>query len=951
MKHIYCILVSIVCCCICSVSWAAESSPKLEMRAVWFTTHYGIDWPSTYSDGSTKKINQQKTEMTTILDKLVEGNLNTFCIQVRPLADAFYKSEFVPWANMLTGTRGKDPGWDPLAYACEEGHKRGLEVHIWINPYRYENTATHYTNDNIRRDHPEWLLTYNNTGSFVGTILDPGLPEVRKFLQSVIGEIINNYDIDGFIADDYFYPYGGTTNQDSVSMRKYKPADMDVKEWRRENVNQTVKMIYDTIQAVAPWIRMGMGPGGIWSTSKAVCAEYGLPYPDNLSGGESETYNSLGANTVAWIRDGYVEYVAPQIYWATTSTYHDFTNLCKWWAYVVKHYSDMRTDGKKCWSWPSVAAYRDTYDVAEIEREIDNTREFDEMGAAGAVYYNTSSYLANMAEGVKASRYQHKAILPPLSWKEHDSLPAPTNLQINGNILNWKNVNNETRYTVYAYPKGMNKQFAINQSTYLLGVTYTNSYDISEVSNFDGKTLAVCAYDRFANEFAPGTYNEGEEAPLFEINVVANDPKYGTTTGGGVYMEGTTITISAQAKYGYEFVMWNDSVTDNPRELDVFDTATYVAIFDLKPSGPVEAGTTSLTNLWKIQKKLHSGFLGTANENRSITYLNGQLYVADGVNSRYHVVDAEDGAYVRTDTLSEQYLHWHNLRALPNGMLLGGNTAGATSKLAINLVNPSNLKETNTTIALNDYGRSDYFYPYETEEGTYIVSLSNTGHAAHYIYLDEKGLPLKSTSTLVSNSELPIGTSAKAIPADAETFYASAYGTLPSRHLLATGEKIESFGGAYAKAAASGLCHFFVGGHHYFVLPSDNTGSFNIYEITSGLGDATLVVSETEALGENNNAAYTVDFALKQEEYDTYLYILAPNNGIAAYKFTFTPTKTDPQPPSGFVDTLSDPCRTTCQIFTVAGQYIGTFKMDENWPLEKGIYIVKTPYSTTKICK
>ena len=245
---------------------AVAESPKRELRATWLASVSNIDWPK-----STQTAAQQQAALVEILDGMQAARMNAVYMQVRPMCDALYQSAYEPWSQYLTGTRGKDPGYDPLAFAIDEAHKRGMELHAWINPYRYESVKNmHGADDPIRKNHPEWLLEYSSS-----YILDPGNPEVTAYLVDVIEDIITHYNVDGVIFDDYFYPYEGTTNQDAYSQSLYKPAGKDVGDWRRENVNTLMADIYSMIQATKPTVKFGIGPFGIWGGPQSVANAYG----------------------------------------------------------------------------------------------------------------------------------------------------------------------------------------------------------------------------------------------------------------------------------------------------------------------------------------------------------------------------------------------------------------------------------------------------------------------------------------------------------------------------------------------------------------------------------------------------------------------------------------------------------------------------------------------------
>ena len=237
------------------------NEPKHELRATWLATVTNIDWPKTQiTSDATRK--QQQKELTDILDKLAAGNMHACFMQVRSLCDAMYQSSYEPWSVSLTGTRGKDPGYDPLAFAIEEAHKRGLELHIWVNPFRVTTSGTLDSNDQLQQHAGEWIIKYNN-GSFKGQIIDPGYPQARAYVIKVLMEIINNYDVDGIVMDDYFYPYGGTTTEDAASKSLYKPANVvDVNQdgdtdddWRRSNVDICLKQLTALSPTTARWSR------------------------------------------------------------------------------------------------------------------------------------------------------------------------------------------------------------------------------------------------------------------------------------------------------------------------------------------------------------------------------------------------------------------------------------------------------------------------------------------------------------------------------------------------------------------------------------------------------------------------------------------------------------------------------------------------------------------------
>ena len=483
--------------------------PKHEFRATWLTTAWGNDWPKTQvTSDATRK--QQQDELIAIFDRLQAGNMNAICFQVRSLSDAMHKSSYEPWSKYLTGTRGKDPGYDPLAFAIEEAHKRGLELHAWVNPFRVTSSGTLASTDLVKKNAGQWIIQYNN-GSFTGEIIDPGYPEAREYVLKVLMEIISNYDIDGIVMDDYFYPYGGTTTEDAASKALHKPANVvDVNkdgktddDWRRNNVDVFLKELYDRIQAKKPWVRFGMGTFGIWTTQSKVAQAYGISLPSGISG--LDDYDVQACNPVEWVKNGYVDYINPQLYWPTTSTGQNYNKLCQWWAKdVCEHFSNQLTNGKKVHFFSSQSISSNSA-VSEIQAQIDANRSNLSSGYTGSVFFDTDAYLT-MDKDLMTSRFATNALTPPMDWKSKTALSAPTNLTISGTTLTWEHATAD-RFTVYVYPKSISLETAKTNPNYLKGIVYSNSYSASGI-DLNNYNVAVYSYDRFGVEHAAAVYGD-----------------------------------------------------------------------------------------------------------------------------------------------------------------------------------------------------------------------------------------------------------------------------------------------------------------------------------------------------------------------------------------------------------------------------------------------------------
>lgn len=301
---------------------AAQVNTKDDFRAVWVSTVVNLDFPSKAGIST----DDMKREIDATINRTVEIGLNSVVLQVRPCADALYKSSIFPWSEYLTGVQGNAPsgGFDPLAYWIEKCHEKGLELHAWINPYRVSHTASKRTGvnelcaTNPARLNPNWVVKYNG-----GLYFDPGLPECRELIIKGIAEIIENYNVDGIHLDDYFYP--GPEFSDSETFKKYGNG-MSLEDWRRDNVNKLVKGIQSKIKELKPSVRFGISPFAIWQNKSS-----------NELGSDTngfEAYKSIYSDTRKWVKEGWLDYICPQIYWYIGYNIADYEKLLKWWSDV-----------------------------------------------------------------------------------------------------------------------------------------------------------------------------------------------------------------------------------------------------------------------------------------------------------------------------------------------------------------------------------------------------------------------------------------------------------------------------------------------------------------------------------------------------------------------------------------------------------------------------------------
>ena len=375
-----------------------------EMRGLWIATVANIDWPSRPG----LPAEQQRAELVDLLDRAQRAGINAVFFHVRPNADAVYRSELEPWASMLTGAQGTDPGYDPLELAVREGHARGLQVHAWINPYRAGSArdTAQLAPNHVWRQRPELVRNY------AGALwMDPGEPETLERTMRASLDIVRRYDVDGIHADDYFYPYPVNDSAgnridfpDSASFARHG-AGMSRADWRRANVDRFVERWAREVHALKPWVQVGISPFGIWRPGN----------PPGIAG--LDAYDVLYADARKWMQEGWLDYVAPQLYWPIDPPAQSFPALLDWW---------VAQNARGRHVWPGLAVYRETglqgrstpFGAGEIRRQINLTRE--RPGATGHLLYNTTATLRRnegaMAALLADELYRSPAIPPASPW-------------------------------------------------------------------------------------------------------------------------------------------------------------------------------------------------------------------------------------------------------------------------------------------------------------------------------------------------------------------------------------------------------------------------------------------------------------------------------------------------------------------------------------------------------
>ncbi len=492
-------------------SKAANPSPEAEMRSTWIATVFSIDWPRTApgdggsairvsSTGNQKDINRQKEKLAELLDSLAINNFNSAKLQVRSRCDAMYKSSYEPWSSDLVSKRGMDPGYDPLEFFVEECHKRGLEAHAWINPYRYETAIGSFTGTPkaYRDEHPDWLID-------VGAVsyLNPALPEVRQRICDVAAEIVSNYDVDGLLFDDYFYPQG-VDQEDAAQYKAYTDGGgkLNIGDWRRANINQMVREVYATVKKIKPWVRFGIGPAGITCTDIAHANSHNVP---RCTSGSDYQYKGIFSDPLAWLEDKALDYISPQIYWGIGYDKGDFDILSKWWSdrmptykrhlFISKDISSLSKTGD--WSDVPPIQYASGPGVTTFDqyrRQIEMTREYSTDGEPGSVFYSAKFiYSASPLFGhfLRTNVYSRKALLPSMQWIPAVPQALVEGLSLNGSTLSWTPVEG-MRYAVFGH-NGSDRE--------VLGFTYGTAMEIPAEYAANGK-VSVGIYDRYGNVYS-----------------------------------------------------------------------------------------------------------------------------------------------------------------------------------------------------------------------------------------------------------------------------------------------------------------------------------------------------------------------------------------------------------------------------------------------------------------
>jgi uncharacterized lipoprotein YddW (UPF0748 family) len=467
-------------------------SPSREFRGAWVASVANIDWPS--KPGLTT--NQQQTQLIAILDRAAKLKLNAVILQVRPASDALYQSNYEPWSEFLTGQMGKAPApyYDPLAFAVEEAHKRGLELHAWFNPYRarHPQSKSIVAANHISKTHPELVKHY---GKYLW--LDPGEKAVQDYTIDVIMDVVRRYDIDGVHIDDYFYPYPEKDKRnknidfpDEISWHKYQQsggtANRD--DWRRENVNTLVQRLYQNIKSTKPWVKFGVSPFGVWQPG----------YPKQLGKDQAfNAYQEIYADSRKWLMNGWVDYLSPQLYWKIGQAQQSYPVLLNWWI-------EQNTQGRHI--WPGIFTSRvgqnsnAAWPAKEIIYQIKATQ--GHLGSDGNVHFSMKPLMQNrggISDLLPKDVYHHAALVPSSPWLDKTP-PEKPDLSIAKDatggkvLLKWQPTGKQkvwlwvvqtktgNEWNTEILPAGQNSTFITNNQVEDVAVSAVTRYGIQGTS-------------------------------------------------------------------------------------------------------------------------------------------------------------------------------------------------------------------------------------------------------------------------------------------------------------------------------------------------------------------------------------------------------------------------------------------------------------------------------------
>ncbi|MCU0468159.1 MAG: family 10 glycosylhydrolase [Arcicella sp.] len=488
-----CLLLLLTCfCTYCQKNRSLSKSPKREFRAVWIATVENIDWPKRGQYDS----EQQKQDFIRILDEHKRSNLNAVMVQIRDACDSYYARSVEPWSEFLTGVQGKfpNPFYDPLSFMITEAHDRNLEFHAWLNLNRATfRRATSVTPDHISNRKPEWMLTYDGQ-----KLLNFGIPEVRDYITNVVVDIVKHYDVDGIHFDDYFYPYQvtGQTLKDEATFRKYNGGFTNIEDWRRNNTDLLILQISEAIKKTKSHVKFGISPFGVWKNYSSQ-----TPEGSRTQAGQT-SYGHLYADTRKWLQQGWIDYIAPQIYFDRKHPKVSYTELSKWWM--------ENAFGKHLYIGHGAYKIKSGWSLSEAPAQIRLDRQYPQID--GGLFFSSKSLTENYGgfqDSLRLDFYRQPAMIPPMPWKDNIPPLAPQKVIITRNetglpVLTWQpgekatDGNENTYFAVYRFERAETPDFQKVEK--ILYVGRQNTFIDTTAEKARGYVYHITSFDRLHNE-------------------------------------------------------------------------------------------------------------------------------------------------------------------------------------------------------------------------------------------------------------------------------------------------------------------------------------------------------------------------------------------------------------------------------------------------------------------
>ena len=860
-------LAALTLCCAAAVGQA----PKREMRSVWLTTVWNLDWPyESYRGSTSSSQTKMKNQLTAYLDDLQAANFTCVFFQVRSRADAMYASSWEPWSVAISGGRGTSPGWDPLEFAVEECHKRGMEIYAWVNPFRYDSSTSYgSTSFDTQCKNNGWII---NNGK--NAVFNPADTDARAHILNVIKEIYTNYAVDGLVFDDYFYPSGGTSEGSSApdySDWKASGTSLSMADWRRQNVNTFIQEVYNQVQTDRPDLRFGISPAGVAGASASKWGVSSLPSSVKTSDWQ---YAEIYSDPLAWLHDGSIDFISPQLYWETTHSTAPFGPLAQWWYAAAKKFNRHFYASHDIAEFTNKLSATNPTNVAEVGKQVTAYRNAVKDGNYGQVYYSTKYLFGDQVNSgndaigpsLADGYYTAPAITPCITWKEHHVYSAPSGLAKTASVLSWdatagERTNSIVRYTVYAIPTSVAPSAAVGadgiDGQYLLGVSYDTAYTLP-TDRRSGYYYAVCVFDGYGYESTPaylGVTVDPEPDP---------DPQPDPDPSVGDFEEGYTI------------------VTET---LD-YDNATF-----------------ELTNLW-IRTVDRGNFSSPDNG----TYARGMVATSDYV---YLTSRSANSAAAGTDIYLEAYNaltgeHEHDVILSPAGLCsyFPNNNVSVDSKGTLCITNLSlNVSTTPIVVHAVDLatgdltevasltassGRVDYAAVCgDVLSGDFYVFAAAASTATVYrwhVSAGEATLSTMTASAFFPASASNFGIAPRVYPVSATEVYVDGHTTGAALYNFSTGAITDCPAAALASYSDNGVAAFTLGTDPVVVYSSSTAKrQFTLAKGTLAEGDIQATLP-SEGLGTVESTTRSAPCAaVTDDDSHARFYVYSPGNGLAAY--------------------------------------------------------------------